>query len=98
MAARLIESFKQYVTKSGKSYIADVNIWWVDDVRYNENIKYSLVFIEPISGKKVLMDNHHPKKPHVHLDDEEFDYMYKSTDQLIDDYKKFVLQHFGVVL
>jgi len=98
MVAKLIESFKQYVTQGGKSYIADVNIWWVDDKRYRDNIKYSLVFIEPFSGRKVLMDNHHPKNPHVHLDDEEFDYEYKNTDLLIDDFKKFVLQHFGVVL
>lgn len=41
------------------------------------------------------MDNHHPKGPHFHLDNDEFDYDYKSDDKLIEDFKKLVLQHIG---
>jgi len=98
MTARLVESFKQHVSHNGKEFVVDIKIWWVKDKRYQENIKYSLVFIEPSSGKKVLMDNHHPKTPHIHLDDEEFNYEYKSTDHLVEDFRKFVRQHFGVAL
>ena len=41
------------------------------------------------------MDNHHPKKPHVHLNNIELPYDYKDTPPLIDDFKQFVSQHFG---
>lgn len=42
------------------------------------------------------MDNHHPKGPHIHIDDDERDYEYTSDDKLINDFKKLIFQHLGV--
>lgn len=76
-------------------YIIELKIHVVEDKRYVDGVKYSLLMIDPKTKKKVLMDNHHPKGPHFHLDDDEFDYDYKSDDKLIEDFKRLVLQHFG---
>ncbi len=72
----------------------ELKIRTVADSRYPHGIKYSLIMIEPSTSKKVLMDNHHPKGPHVHLDEEEFDYEYTSDDKLIFDFKEYVFYHF----
>ena len=92
MKAELIEYLKQDIR--GK-YVMEIRVWKVDDKRYPDGMKYSLIFVDKKSGKKVLMDNHHPKKPHVHLDDVELPYDYVDTSTLIDDFKQFVSQHFG---
>jgi hypothetical protein len=65
------------------------------DDRYQEGIKYSLIFLEMETKKKILMDNHHPKEPHVHLDEEEFPYRFKNKDTLLKDFKRLVLERFG---
>ena len=57
-----------------------------------------MIFFDIKSGKKVLMDNHYPKNPHVHLDEKEMEYQYKDEDVLFSDFEKYVLQHFGVKL
>ena len=44
------------------------------------------------------MDNHHPKGPHVHVNDTEFTYDYVSDDQLIEDFKMLVLKELGLKL
>ena len=90
--AKLIYYVKQEIKNK---FIMELRINSVDDKRYVDGVKYALLFIEPKSQKKVLMDNHHPKGPHFHLDDEEFGYQYKNDDKLIEDFKKLVLQHFG---
>ncbi len=95
MNSKLKIHLKQYV--HGK-YVLEVNIWSVVDKRYPDGVKYSLIFIEVKSGRKVLMDNHHPKKPHVHLDEKEMDYEYMGEEKLFSDFEKYVLQHFGVRL
>ena len=41
------------------------------------------------------MDNHHPKKPHIHIDEKEFVYEFKTVDVLLDDFAKLVFEHFG---
>jgi hypothetical protein len=66
--------------------------------RYPDGIKYGLLLLDLKTGRRVLMDNHHPKGPHVHLDEEEFSYEYKTDDQLIEDFKAFVLEHIGVAI
>lgn len=82
-----------------RDYVMELKILKVDkDRRYADGVKYSLVFVNLKDGRKVLMDNHHPKGPHFHLDDEEFDYGYVNDDTLIEDFKKLVFQHFGVKL
>ena len=66
--------------------------------RYPDGIKYGLLLVDLRTGRRVLMDNHHPKGHHVHLDSEEMLYNYKNDDQLIEDFKRFVLDHLGVTI
>lgn len=92
MKADLIEYLKQDIR--GR-FVMEIKVWQVDDRRYPSGLKYSLVFIEKKTGRKVLMDNHFPKKPHLHLDDQEMDYEFIDTARLIDDFRNYVFQHFG---
>lgn len=39
--------------------------------KYPDGLKWGLICIDRVTGKKVLLDNHHPKGPHLHLDDKE---------------------------
>jgi len=66
--------------------------------RYPDGVKYGLLLVDLRTGRRVLMDNHHPKGHHLHLDGEEVPYDYKNDDQLIEDFKKFVLDHLGVAI
>ncbi len=80
-----------------KKYVVEVSLYEVsEDVRYPTGIKYGLICIDTKSGRKVLMDNHHPKQDHFHLDDEEFEYEFVSVEQLLIDFKKLILSHLGV--
>ncbi|MCT4641505.1 MAG: hypothetical protein N4A33_04350 [Bacteriovoracaceae bacterium] len=93
--SRIIYHLKEEIKNK---YIMELKIHAVDDKRYEHRVKYSLLMINPKTQKKVLMDNHHPKGPHFHLNEDEFDYEYRNDDKLIEDFKKLVLQHFGVKL
>ena len=66
--------------------------------KYPQGVKYRIICIEPKTGKKVLMDNHYPKGPHIHIDDSQFDYQYVSDDKLFDDFEQLILDHLGVKL
>ncbi len=66
--------------------------------RSPDGIKYGLICKDLKTGDFVLMDNHYPKGPHVHVNHEEFPYEYLDDDQLIEDFKKLVLDHLGVKL
>lgn len=46
----------------------------------------------------VLFDNHHPKGPHVHINDHEFPYGYVNDNQLIADFEMMVLKELEVEL
>jgi len=46
----------------------------------------------------ILMDNHHPKGHHVHINDKEVEYHFISEDNLISDFNQLVLTHMGVRL
>jgi hypothetical protein len=64
--------------------------------RYPDGVKYGLLLLDTKTGRRVLMDNHHPKGPHVHLDETESPYEYKNDEKLIEDFKAFALSHTGV--
>lgn len=68
------------------------------DNRYPDGVKYSLIFLDSKTGDRVLLDNHQPKGPHVHLGQEEISYEYVDDERLLTDFKLFVLQHMGVKL
>lgn len=64
--------------------------------RYPEGVKYGLILTDSKTGKKVLMDNHHPKGPHIHLGDRELPYDYVDEEKLIKDFKELVLANMEV--
>lgn len=96
--SKLLDEFSEKSYFDGGRYVLATKIWLVDDHRYPAGVKFSLIFVDTKTVRKVLLDNHHPKGPHVHLDDEEFDYQYRSEKQLVLDFRTFVYQHFGVKL
>jgi hypothetical protein len=80
-------------------YVVELSIHEVgDSIRYPDGIKYGLVCKDLKTDDFVLMDNHHPKGPHFHLNEREFPYQYLSDDQLISDFQRLVLEHIGVTL
>ena len=64
--------------------------------RYRDGLKYGLILVDERSGRRVLMDNHHPKGPHVHVEDKERPYQYVDESRLIEDFKALVLEYMGV--
>jgi hypothetical protein len=66
--------------------------------KYPDGIKYGLICKDLHTNAYVLMDNHHPKGPHVHVNDLEFSYKFISDEQLIEDFKRLVLKELGVKL
>ena len=96
MKASLVSYEKQYI---GKAFVLEMAVWRVpehDLKRFPEGYKYSLILVDRKTNKKVLMDNHHPKGHHIHLDDLELDYVFVSLDELVKDFKSFCLKHMGV--
>lgn len=64
--------------------------------KYPVGIKYGLILIDIKTSKKVLMDNHHPKGPHIHLNEREMPYNFENEDKLIQDFKTLVFENMGV--
>ena len=75
----------------------EIKLWEVTKTaKYPDGVKYSLIVINTKNKKMVLMDNHSPKGHHYHLDKEEFNYDYSTTEQLIIDFRSLVKIHLGV--
>ena len=62
-------------------------------MRYPDGIKYSLICLNIRTQKRVLLDNHHPKGPHLHIDDIEAEYVFKSVAELMADFTRLVFEH-----
>ena len=78
-------------------YVLEMEIHEVGkSTKYIDGVRYSLILIDVSNGRRVLMDNHHPKGPHVHLDDRELPYAFTNEDKLIEDFKKLVMEHLEV--
>lgn len=78
-------------------YVLEMNIYKVSrSEKYRAGVKYRIILKDLRTGKSVLMDNHHPKGPHIHLDDQQIDYQYSSNEKLIEDFKILVLENMGV--
>ena len=75
----------------------EMKVW---EMKKNKNfpdgIKYSLIGVYPDKGQKVLMDNHHPKGHHYHINEKEFPYHFQNFDHLISDFKNLIQIHLGV--
>lgn len=80
-------------------YIVELQIHSVESVRrYPQGVKYGLICRDLETGRQVLMDNHHPKGPHIHLDGKEFAYEFRGQTELIQDFVRLVLEHLEVKL
>jgi hypothetical protein len=80
-------------------YIMEMTIHDVGhSIRYPDGIKYGFLLFDMTTGRRVIFDNHHPKGPHIHLEQEELPYLYQNDEQLIEDFKTFVLKHMGIAL
>jgi len=78
-------------------YVLEMKIYKIaKSARYPDGVKYGLILIDPKTGKRVLMDNHHPKGPHIHLNDEEISYKYVDEEKLIKDFKEAVFANMEV--
>ena len=66
--------------------------------KYPEGIKYGLICYDKKTSMKVLMDNHHPKGHHIHVDDCELEYSFSSDSKLLEDFSKLVLDNMGIKL
>lgn len=64
--------------------------------KYPDGVKYSLILHDLETGKRVLMDNHHPKGPHIHVNGEEIPYQFIDEERLIKDFKALVLTNMEV--
>ncbi|MEW6055039.1 MAG: DUF6516 family protein [Bdellovibrionota bacterium] len=64
--------------------------------KYLDGLKWGLICVDRVTGKRVLMDNHHPKGPHIHIDSDELPYEFTGLDQLIDDFRRLIMEHMGV--
>jgi hypothetical protein len=67
-----------------------------DKKNYPHGIKYGLICIDTKTNKKVLLDNHHPKGPHVHIDEIELPYAFIDEETLIEDFKRMVFDHLEI--
>ena len=96
MISKLIYKHK---AKIQKKYILELSIWKIPDKeRYPDGIKYSLICLDINTENKILFDNHYPKGPHIHINEEEIKYDYVDENKLVDDFSKIIFEHFGVKL
>jgi hypothetical protein len=96
MKARLVYWHK---AKLQGRYVVEMKIYEVRrSAQYKDGVRYSMILIDPASGRRVLMDNHHPKGPHIHLDSLEIPYVFADEDQLVDDFKRWALKHMEIEL
>jgi hypothetical protein len=80
-------------------YVVELSIHEVGKSnKYPDGVKYGLICKDLKTGHFVLLDNHHPKGPHVHVNKREFSYLYVNDEQLIEDFKMLVLKELGVKL
>jgi len=78
-------------------YILEMSIHEVEkSKRYPNGSKYGLIFKDLKTDRYILMDNHHPKGPHIHINDRELAYEFVDEDKLITDFKELVLVNMGV--
>ena len=70
-------------------YILEETIHTIEDVeKYPDGVKYSLIFYDTKTHNKVLMDNHHPKGHHIHINDMQYEYTFANEEQLNNRFQK----------
>jgi hypothetical protein len=80
-----------------RRYLIEITVHQVPGTdRYPDGLKWGLVCVDRVGGKKVIMDNHHPKGPHVHIDDTELPYEFVDLDKLVEDFRRLITETMGV--
>lgn len=94
MKAKLVRHEKFIVRRR---YIIEISVYQVPkSTKYEQGLKWGLICADRVTSKRVLMDNHHPKGPHIHIDEDELPYDFVSLDQLVIDFRSLVVEHMGV--
>jgi len=94
MKAKLVRHEKFILRKR---FTIEITVHEIENSKqYPDKLKWGFICIDRVSGKKILMDNYHPKGPHIHIDDLEMPYEFKDLDQLVDDFRSLVTEHMGV--
>ncbi|MNK01259.1 hypothetical protein D3C87_190550 [compost metagenome] len=90
---------KYYSKWRDDRYVVELTIHELSqNVKYPEGIKYGLICKDLKTGHYVLLDNHHPKGPHLHIGSVELPYEFLDEDKLIEDFKKIVFEEMGLKL
>ena len=80
-----------------RRYVVEISVHLMPkSERYRDGLKWGLICVDQVTGNRVLMDNHHPKGPHVHIDDDELPYDFRGLDQLVTDFRRLINEHMGV--
>lgn len=81
-----------------KRYLIEITVHEVESSeRYMDGLKWGLICVDTVSKKRVLMDNHHPKGPHIHVDDLELPYEFDGDlDRLVTDFRRLITEYLGV--
>lgn len=94
MKARLVRHEKFIVRRR---FIIEITVHELPKTKhYPDGLKWGLICLDQLTQKRILMDNHHPKGPHIHIDRDELPYLFKGLDQLVDDFRKLITEHMGV--
>ena len=77
-----------YHSTTDEEAIAELKVFQVPiSIHYPEGLKYSLFLVFKDSGKLIIgVDNHKPKGPHLHIGNNESVYIFRSMDELVDDF------------
>jgi hypothetical protein len=96
MKARLVYWHK---AKLQGRYILEMKLYEVRrSAQYPDGVRYHMILADPMTGRRVLMDNHHPKGPHLHLDSVEMLYDYADENQLVEDFRMWAFKHMEIEL
>jgi hypothetical protein len=96
MDARLVLWEKQRLQNR---FVLEMKIYAVTKSRkYPLGVRYALILVDTKTAARVLMGNHYPKGPHIHIGASELEYEFVDEDKLIQDFKSLVLENMGVML
>jgi len=94
MRAMLVRHEKFIVRRR---YVVEISVHQLPKSKqYEDGLKWGLICVDQTTGGRVLMDNHHPKGPHIHINDDELPYDFRNLEQLVTDFRRLVNEHLGV--
>ena len=80
-----------------RRYLIEISVHQIPrSDRYKDGLRWRLICIDQATEKRVLMDNHHPKSPHIHIDNDEMPFDFTGLDELVDEFRRLITEHMGV--